>query len=300
MNYVVIDGMNLAFRAHYAFQKLSTSTGLNSGCIYGFLSIMRSLKLKHTDCQFVVAWDNIAKRKKDIYSSYKSNRVGFQEMDQIRDLKELLSSLNIHQYGCPGEEADDVIATFVEMNKNDEGIIYIYSADKDLMHLVKDGKVIIIRPRSGKDLQYFDEEAVKKEMGVSPNDISVYLAFRGDTVDNIPGISRVKSSLIASIVDKYKSPENIYLNLNNEKMTPFQRESFKNFENQINVNYSLTTLKRDLDCKLVIGTSDEEKMGAIFSKYGIKAFSPNSYISIFDKNTSFLNKYGTVENYSLF
>lgn len=302
MNYFIVDGMNLAFRSHYAFQRLSTPGGVQSGCVYGFLAIMRSLKLKHRDYQFVIAWDSPAKRKKELYTDYKANRVSFQVPEQVQDIRKIFSSVNVHQHDCPGEEADDIIATLVELNSKDGNQLYIYSSDKDLMQLVENGKVIMVRPQFGaKPAKYFDEEAVKDEMGVSPKDLNCFLAFRGDTSDNIPGVSRVKSSMISSLIEKYKTPGDIYMNLHNEKMTDFQKESFKNFEKQIYVNYSLTSLDKKLELNSVLGTPNVNQIEEILNKYEIKAFTAEAYISIFERNEQFLNRTSQpVENYSLF
>jgi len=299
LNYLIVDGMNLAFRSHYAFSTLATSAGLQSGCVYGFLTGMRSLKSKHPDCQLMIAWDSNAKRKKEMFNEYKANRVAFQVPEQVSDLRLVFSSVNVIQYECIGEEADDVIATLAELRKN-EGTVYIYSGDKDMMQLVENGKVILMRPKHGANPEkYYDEGAVMDEFGVSPKNLSCFLAFRGDTVDNIPGVPRMKSSSISDLVQKYVSPQNIYANIPNETMTDFQRESLRKFEQQSYVNYELTTLKRNLIMNEYVGHPEPESVKVILDKYEIKSIKEDSYVKTFDANTQFLKR-TSVENYSLF
>jgi 5'-3' exonuclease len=247
----------------------------------------------------MIAWDSNAKRKKEMFVDYKANRAHIQIPDQISDLRLVFSSVNVIQYECPGEEADDVIATLTESRKN-EGQVYIYSGDKDMMQLVENGKVTLMRPKHGANPEkYYNEEAVMNEFGVSPKDLTCYLAFRGDTVDNIPGVPRMKSSSISSLVQKYNSPSNIYANIANEQMTDFQRESLKNFESQSYINLELVKLKRDLVMNEYAGHPDPEAVKDILDKYEIKSIKEESYVRIFDANTQFLKR-TSVENYSLF
>jgi DNA polymerase-1 len=285
MNRFVIDGFNLAFRAHYAFQTLMTSTGILSGCLYGFLNTLKSLRAKYSACEFVVVWDSYAKRKKDLFPEYKANRNHFNIDSPIKDLKSALKCLKVTQVEAPGEEADDVIATVCQ---NVDGIVYIYSSDKDLLQLVKDGKVIVIRPKVGATQErVYDEEAVMKEFGVTPLDLACYLSLRGDTSDNIPGIERVPSKVLASISREYHTPENIYRNLHQEKLTEFQLKSIQASESQVSLNFLLTQLKCDLDCVFVFGSSNTEEFARILAKYEIKAIFPSSYVELFEKGTSF-------------
>ena len=211
MKRFIIDGFNLAYRSHFAFKDLSTSTGLFSGSIYGFLTTMRALKRRFPDFQFYVVWDNEPTTKKNAYAGYKANRIPFRVDFPIRDLKDILKCVKVVQAEMENEEADDVIASVVRADGNMD---YIYSSDKDLLQLVKDGSVVVISPKVGRNEEkIYDEEAVRGKFGVGPKDLARFLAFRGDTVDNIPGAVRVHSKVIASLCNKYGSVREIYENL---------------------------------------------------------------------------------------
>lgn len=302
MNRLIVDGFNLAFRAHFAFQNLMTSTGLLSGGLYGFLTTLRSVKTKYSNFEIVVAWDSYAKRKKELYPEYKATRNHFNIDSPIQDLKAALSCLDVIQAEAPGEEADDVIAS---MAQNIEGLVYIYSSDKDLLQLVRDGKIIQIRPKVGATAErIYDEEAVFKEFGVKPQDFACYLAFRGDTSDNVPGVARVPSKILSSLSSEYHHPTEVYKNLTAETLTPFQRSSIENFQSQIGINYELVKLNDQLECIVSYGSSNKEEFDKILKKYEIKSILSNSYVDVFDKNTSFLNRidsgHQTVKTFSIF
>ena len=113
MDHIIIDGFGLVFRSHFAFSSLQTGTGLYSGCIYGFLVSARTIKRRFPHCHVTIAWDNDPVRRKKVYASYKANRPRLGIYEQINDLKEIFSNLNVSQSDYMGEEADDVIASLV-------------------------------------------------------------------------------------------------------------------------------------------------------------------------------------------
>lgn len=289
MNNFLIDGFNLVFRAHYAFKDLTTSKGIHSGGFYGFLTTLKSLKSKRLDCRFYVAWDNMSQRKKVAFPEYKANRPEFQIGGLVQDLKETLKTFNIAQIECPGEEADDVLSSFVDRS---EAFTYIYSSDKDLLQMVKDGKAVLIRPKVGKTLErVYDEEAVKTEFGVTPEDFATYLSLKGDSVDNIPGTT-VPSKIVAALVSKYHTVEGILQGLKEEKLTDLQRHNIQSSEQQLMVNWELTKLRTDLDYSCIKGSSNPIALQGMLNKYEIRAISAEDYVSLFDRETVFLSRRG--------
>src|SRR5271157_2335338 len=191
MDHLIIDGLNMAFRAHFAYYgpggtPLHTSKGVLSGCVYGFLEMTQTIKRKFPQCHVTLAWDTQSTRKKAVYAEYKANRPEFTLTDQVKDLKEIFKALNVSQTEYETEEADDVIASLVRRYKED-GKIFVYSGDKDMLQLVEDGKVIVIAPKKDGAIIY-DESAVKKDYGVTPKDLTCYFCLRGDAVDNVPGV----------------------------------------------------------------------------------------------------------------
>lgn len=287
MNHLIVDGFSLAYSSQFAFSDARTSSGTPSGCVYGFLNRLSPWKKRFQNFHVTVAWDSGSTRKKEAFGEYKSERPKSFFGDQITDLKAALQCLNVTQASCPGEEADDVIAALVKTYEK-EGQTYIFTSDKDLTQLVVDGRVIMIRPSSGANSEiFFDEAAVKEKMGVYPKDVACFLAFRGDTIDSIPGLSRVRSTIISRIVEKYRTPENVYANLKDEKLTDFERKSFEDFEQQAKINITLTSLAPDLSLSVVKGSSDSNKLASYLDKYEIKRIASESYTKVFNDDSSF-------------
>jgi len=301
MNYVIIDGYGLAYRSYYAFSALKTTTGISSGCMYGFLIGLRTVKNKFPYCHIIVAWDKDPKRKKRVFADYKANRnhsVSFFDKD---DLKQALVNINITQAECDGEEADDVIASLVKKYSTDENQIFIYSSDKDFFQLVQDGRVIIIRPKSEKyPEKYYDEEMVKNEYGVNSKDFLLFQIFRGDSIDNIPGTKRISSSVLINLVNKYKTINSVYENLDKESLTKYQRDTLTAFKEQAIINFELMKLRDDLDLTIFEGNPNSEQLDYFLNKYEIKSIRANEYVNIFMDIPSHIKKGPAVKSYSLF
>lgn len=302
MDHLIIDGFGLAFRSHFAFLNLQTTKGISSGCVYGFLVSVRSIKNRFPQSHVTIAWDNHATRRKELFPEYKATRPKFALTEQILDLKEIFKHLNVSQAECVGEEADDVIASLVKQYQEEDNLITIYSADKDMLQLVKDGKVVSIRPKSGpRPERVFDEEEIKKEYGVGPEDLVSYFCFRGDSIDNIPGVKMLRSACIVDLIKKYKVPQEIYKNLSTEKLTHFQRESLEFFEPQAYINVGLVKLVNDLELNMEIGAPDPEQIARGIEKYEISSINPETFTKVFTDVSGFGNRRSpTVKSFSLF
>jgi DNA polymerase-1 len=85
-----------------------------------------------------------------------------------------------------GVEADDVIGTLARQAGSRHRSV-ISTGDKDLAQLVNQ-HVTLVNTMSGEKL---DRPACKAKFGVPPERIVDYLALIGDSVDNVPGVSKV-------------------------------------------------------------------------------------------------------------
>lgn len=289
MDHIIIDGFGLVFRSHFAFNSLQTSSGIFSGSVYGFLVSARTIKKRFPHCHVTIAWDNEPIRRKKVFASYKGNRPRIGIFEQINDLKEIFSNLNVSQTEYIGEEADDVIASLTKYY--DDGQIFIYSADKDMLQLVEDGRVIVIKPRRGRhEEKYFDEEGVRELFKVSSENFVCFQCFRGDKVDNVPGVPRIPSNLIASLSEKYKSPQNIYEHLDKENLTNFQRTSLIECKDQVFLNFQLVNLRKDLNLEIMTGEPNALALVPLLDKYEINSVKAQSYVEVFIDEPSFTTR----------
>lgn len=307
-NYFIIDGMNLAFRAHTVNFELKTVSGLFSGMFYGFVRSLLSLKKKYRGYKFILAWDSRATKKFELYPEYKAGRAILAPAiaPQIEDIRTFLSNCGVEQYRVDGEEADDVIASLVEQLKSKAGVIIVYTNDKDLLQLVKTGKVVVYKPKVGhSDEKFYDEEAVVDQYGLPPAKLPLYRSFDGDASDNLPGVRRVPRKIIASVVKEAQSVGDFYERLSSVKLTENQKKAFEEARKQVDTNIRLMTLNKNLYTlaseRCIIDKVEIEK---VLSKYEIKSINPDTIVDLFtiEPNIRYSDArpVNRLESYSLF
>jgi DNA polymerase I len=192
---VLIDGSNLVYRALYAFKSLTSPSGRPTGALYGFIRLLDFYERKLNSNCIVVTWDSENSWRSAFFEGYKALRKIKHQEDPESQLKanafsdvkmfcEFCGILSVQQ---EMQEADDLLASLAILFERD---IAIVSDDKDLCQLVDDKTNIrVVKAAHGQiGVQIFDEERVKEKFGVSPRWLPAFLAIRGDSSDEIPGI----------------------------------------------------------------------------------------------------------------
>lgn len=154
--------------------------------------------------------------RKELSADYKANRA---EKDaslihQLRLTEEKLKADGFAMWGIDGYEADDIIASAVNLAVERDVPVVIASSDKDLAQLVCDNAGVTWMPVSGKaNGVEHDEAAVLAKFGVPAVQIGDYLALLGDASDNIKGVKGCGEKTAAflltelgSIAEILKSP----------------------------------------------------------------------------------------------
>jgi DNA polymerase-1 len=183
---VLIDAMNLAYRSHYACRGLSTSEGVPTGAMYGFLKALLRLKPYGSA---IVCWDSTKSRwRNKLYPPYKANRTDSPEKEivrqQIEPIRRALSLLAVPQVEVDGLEADDVIALLSQRQPS-----WIYSNDRDLYQLLSLTVGILATDAKGA-FKPLKPSAIEKQYGVPIARWAEYLALGGDGSDNIRPIPK--------------------------------------------------------------------------------------------------------------
>ncbi|MDE7314152.1 MAG: DNA polymerase I [Mucispirillum sp.] len=209
---ILIDGNSVIYRAFYNVPPL-TAGGVPTGVIHVFLSVLEKLRKNPEISDIIIIFDAKGKnRRHEMFESYKATRQAMPEdlIIQLNILKEMLPFTGYPVYCIDGYEADDVINTLSQTINNR---VWIVTKDKDLHQLVND-KVQIYDYQ--KD-EVIDREKVYEKFGLYPESIPDMLALMGDTSDNIPGIAGIGPKTAKTLLDEYKSLDNIFENAGNLK-----------------------------------------------------------------------------------
>ena len=177
MSLVLVDGMALVYRAHYAFvnRPLTAPSGELTSVAFGFCNSILRLIESYDPAKLAVVFDVKGPTfRHEMYPRYKANRKPMPEelAEQLPRLRELLAAWGVPILQKEGFEADDVIATVARI-AGEQGVaerVWLYSGDKDFMQLL-DGRTAMLKPgRRGDDLTEFTADDVRKLYGLEPHD----------------------------------------------------------------------------------------------------------------------------------
>lgn len=245
MKLIVIDISNFIFRAFYAIRPLNAPNGTPVNAVYGVLSMLHNMIIKHNPTHILVARDTKeGSFRKDLYVDYKANRT--EPPDDLKPqfdlIDDLIDKLGLAQIKMPGFEADDIIGSIAKQWGNKFEEILIASGDKDLMQFVE-GPVKILDTMKEK---IYEREDVKDKMGVYPEYIVDYLALIGDSSDNIPGVPGIGPKGASGLIEEFGNLENILQNTENVRNKRTQTALKENVE-LAHISYKLATIVTDLD-----------------------------------------------------
>lgn len=242
----LVDGSGFIFRAYHVMPPL-TRPGDNTpvGAVYGFVNMMVKLLTDFHAPYISVVFD--AKRKNfrnEIYEDYKANREETPEdlIPQFPLIREATDAFDIPGLELEGYEADDLIATYAGLAKEQGREVVIVSSDKDLMQLIEPG----IRMYDPMKQVFMDEKAVMDKFGVTPDKVADVQALSGDSVDNVPGVPGIGPKIAAELINKYGSLENL-LDHADEIKQPKRRENLINYAENARISKQLVLLTRDVE-----------------------------------------------------
>ena len=268
---LLLDGHSLAFRAFFALpDTLITSSGQVTNAVYGFTAMLIKLLADERPQGVVVCFDKGAPQfRLDVYANYKAGRAATPDLfkQQLPLIREVLDCLRIPMVELEGYEADDLLATLAK-HARDEGFdVIVVTGDRDILQLVRDGVVVIMTRRGISDVIRYDPPTVLERYGVTPEKWIDFVALKGETADNLPGVPGVGDKTAAQLINKYGDIEQVIAHA--DELTPKLREAIKNHAPQVRKNkeigHLLDDVGLDLDpAKLRLEAWDEETVRNLF------------------------------------
>ena len=271
-NIYLIDGHSLCYRAYYAIRELSTSKGMPTNAIYGFINILRKLIREYEPDMLAIAFDTkmpTVRHKK--YKEYKEHRKPMPDdlISQMPRIKEVIEAYNIPMCQKEGYEADDIIATLAKEAKEEGFSVTIVTGDKDALQLV-DKKIKVLSPHPMGDKLY-DAKGVEEKYGVGPRQMVDLMALIGDSSDNIPGVKGIGKVTAAKLIKEYGSLEGIYENIDNVSSEATKKKLIEGKE-MAELSQELAQLDEKVSVKMDInktelGSPDADRLTELFTEF---------------------------------
>jgi DNA polymerase-1 len=271
----LLDGMALAYRAHFAFIRspLTNAQGVETSAVFGFLGALDRILEEEAPEEIVVVFDGQEDTfRHEVFPDYKATRekmpdVMIPQLAWIRQCVEAhgIAFLQVERY-----EADDIIGTLARREAAEGKDVWIVSGDKDMLQLVDEHVRLynVMKPgRSQADLVGPDE--TEQKFGVPPEQVVDVLGLMGDSSDNVPGVPGVGPKTAVKLVEQFGSLEDVLAHAEEvpQKRT---RERLIEFADQARLSKQLVTIDLqvplDGELQLARGRSDVQALRNLYTE----------------------------------
>ena len=207
----ILDASSYVFRAYHAIGLLTNSKGFPTNAIFGFINMFNKFIMETKPEYFVAVFDSGGKSfRNEIYDDYKANRGEAPEDISLQFPKiiEYLKLRGICVMSQENFEADDIIGSLSKKYQA-KNKITIISGDKDFTQLINKKTIMLDTMKN----RVTDEKEVLSKYGLKPEQMIDYFSLVGDSIDNIPGVRGIGPKTAQSLIDKFKTLDNLYKNI---------------------------------------------------------------------------------------
>ena len=208
----LLDASVYVFRAWHALRDgvLTDREGNPTHALYGFARLLADLLERMRPAHVAVAFDDSHGRshRHRLYPAYKGNREAapLALKRQFALCRDFCRALGVAEFASEDYEADDLIGTLAARCRAEGLAVTIVSCDKDLAQLIGPGDVFWDYA-GGREYRY---EQIAERFGVVPERMADYLALRGDSVDNVPGVPGIGPKTAAALMRAFGSLEELF------------------------------------------------------------------------------------------
>ncbi len=245
---LVMDGNSLAYRAFFALpETLMTTSGQVTNAVYGFTSMLIKLLADERPDGVAVCFDRGRPAfRHDRFAEYKANRR--EQPDTLREqfglIREVLETMRVPIIELEGYEADDLLATLAKETREAGDRLVIVSGDRDVLQLVGEGVTVMMTRRGITDIARFDRDDVVAKYGVTPAQWTDFVALKGESSDNLPGVPGIGDKTAAKLVQTYGDIEQVIEHSGD--LTPKIRSGVAEMAEQLRINKELGHLLDDV------------------------------------------------------
>ena len=207
----ILDASSYVFRAYHAIGLLTNSKGFPTNAIFGFINMFNKFIMESKPEYFVAVFDSGGKSfRNEIYDDYKANRGEAPEDISLQFPKiiEYLKLRGICVMSQENFEADDIIGSLSKKYQA-KNKITIISGDKDFTQLINKKTIMLDTMKN----RVTDDKEVLSKYGLKPEQMIDYFSLVGDSIDNIPGVRGIGPKTAQSLIDKFKTLDNLYKNI---------------------------------------------------------------------------------------
>lgn len=208
---LAVDGDSFAHRAfHSTPRSVRRAGGRPGNAITGFMGMLLGLWQLERPRAVVVGWDTlfVPTYRNLLLETYQSGREFDPEIvEQLDLLPVLVAAAGIVCGKAAGFEADDFLAAAVVQEERRGGQTVVATSDRDAFQLVGEQAVVLQPVKGVREIRKVDVAGVWERYGVRPDQVTDFIALRGDPSDKIPGARGVGEKGAASLLAEFGSLE---------------------------------------------------------------------------------------------
>ena len=271
---LLVDGSSYLYRAFHGLPDLRSPDGLPTGAIRGVLSMLRRLESDFKADYKAVIFDAKGKTfRDDWFPDYKANRPSMPEdlAAQVQPLHEAIIAEGWPLLMIDGVEADDVIGT-LSVQATAAGLHTVVSTgDKDLAQLVNPS----VRLINTMTEELLDEAGVLAKFGVPPDRIVDYLTLIGDTVDNVPGVTKCGPKTALKWLTQYGTLDEVVAHA--DEISGVVGHNLRDHISFLPLGKKLITVRCDLELplqpiELLAREADKPALLALYTRFGFRSW----------------------------
>lgn len=198
---LLADGTSIVRRVDKAVKGDDTAEKAEGTLRSSWGSFMRALR-EHEPTHFLAAFDHGGETwRHRLYTAYKEHRepMSAHLASQLPGFLERMNNSGLRTLRVPDVEADDTIASLALRAVARGFEVVVLASDKDLLKLLTAG----VRVYDHFEPAWRDETWVMERFGVTPAQMTDYLALLGDDTDGIPGVAGVGEKTAARLLGDY-------------------------------------------------------------------------------------------------
>ncbi len=271
---VLVDVHALIHRAYHAYPPNLTANDKQINAVYGFTTLLIEVIKKFSPDYMICCADyGKAEKRLEIFKEYKATRKPTDKelLEQIPIAYEIIKAFGIPLLMKKGYEADDIIGTIINFNKDKEDLeTIIVTGDKDLFQLVSESVFVYLAGSKFSQSRLYKTEDVIEKMGFGPEYVVTYKALRGDPSDNIPGVRGIGDKGAKMLIDKFGNLKDIVKSREQIKSSRL-KSALKNNIDDAMLSEKLARIDRNVDIKFDLNDAkfdlNIEKVKEIFVQY---------------------------------
>ncbi len=269
---ILIDGSSYLYRAFHALPPLTNAHGEPTGALFGVVNMLRATLRAKPDYLAFVSDAPGPTFRNELYDQYKANRPPMPDdlRAQVEPMLAIVGALGFPILRVDGVEADDVIGTLA-VQARELGIeVEVSTGDKDMAQLVGP-QVTLVNTMSN---TVMDSAGVVAKFGVRPEQIIDFLTLTGDTVDNIPGVSKCGPKTAAKWLAEYGTLDQVIANA--ARVGGKIGECLRDALPHLPLSRELVTIKTDVPLEfgpadLALREANTEQLRELYTRYEFKA-----------------------------